>query len=293
MFVAILVFLLLLQQQEGSLAFSVTTSTPKISVPENQGADLKCSYSADFGTPRVEWKFRNLQGSETYVVFTGNPTGSYKDRVELYSGGLRFIKVTRADTGEYSCDVSNADKFGEAKIQLIVQVPPSPPLCGIPSTVTTGSQVILTCNDKDGSPPSTYKWFKNKTPLPEDPSKFAIYKNSTYTINPQDGNLLFASVAKEDSGEYYCTASNGFGSPASCAPMLMEVKDVNVGGIVAGVIVALLAVALLIFGLWYARRKGYLSKNVNESKQMPQYTRAGNISEEADGEFKQKSSFIV
>ena len=34
--------------------------------------------------------------------------------------------------------------------------------------------------------------------------------------------------------------------------------DINTGGIVAGVIVALLALALLGFGLWYARRKGYL-----------------------------------
>lgn len=34
--------------------------------------------------------------------------------------------------------------------------------------------------------------------------------------------------------------------------------DVNVGGIVAGVIVALLAVGLLLFGLWYANKKGFL-----------------------------------
>ena len=36
------------------------------------------------------------------------------------------------------------------------------------------------------------------------------------------------------------------------------VDDVNTGGIVAGVIVALLAIALLCFGLWYANKKGYL-----------------------------------
>jgi len=34
--------------------------------------------------------------------------------------------------------------------------------------------------------------------------------------------------------------------------------DLNVGGIVAGVIVALLAVGLLIFALWFANKKGYL-----------------------------------
>lgn len=36
------------------------------------------------------------------------------------------------------------------------------------------------------------------------------------------------------------------------------IDDRNVGGIVAGVIVALLAVGLLLFGLWFASKKGYL-----------------------------------
>ena len=34
--------------------------------------------------------------------------------------------------------------------------------------------------------------------------------------------------------------------------------DVNTGGIVAGVIVALLLLALLGLGIWYANKKGYL-----------------------------------
>lgn len=36
------------------------------------------------------------------------------------------------------------------------------------------------------------------------------------------------------------------------------VGDTNSGAIAAGVIVALLAIALLIFALWYANKKGYL-----------------------------------
>ncbi|KAL4608612.1 junctional adhesion molecule A-like isoform X2 [Arapaima gigas] len=285
----------LLARTTGSLAFDVTTSTPKVSVPENQGADLKCSYSADFGTPRVEWKFSNMQGSQTYVVFNSQPTDSYKDRVQVYSGGLRFNKVTRVDNGNYSCEISSSNHFGLATIQLVVQVPPSVPMCGIPSSVTVGSRVLLTCNDKDGSPPSIYKWFKNKAPLPENPSNFELYKNSSYTLNPQTGDLLFANVGKQDAGLYYCTASNGLGTPQSCAPVQMDVNDVNTGGIVAGVILALLAVGLLIFGLWFAHRKGYLPKAIKRPKQQSSpYTRAsGNHSEEADGDFKQKSSFVV
>lgn len=41
------------------------------------GIDLTCSYSADFGADaRVEWKFKNLLGSQVYVVFDGKPTGA-------------------------------------------------------------------------------------------------------------------------------------------------------------------------------------------------------------------------
>lgn len=42
------------------------------------GVDLTCTYSADFGNnARVEWKFKNLQGSQVYIIFDGKPTGTY------------------------------------------------------------------------------------------------------------------------------------------------------------------------------------------------------------------------
>lgn len=41
-------------------------------------------------------------------------------------------------------------------------------------------------------------------------------------------------------------------------PHCVSLGDVNTGGIVAGVIVALLLLALLGFGIWYANKKGYL-----------------------------------
>ncbi|KAJ8266261.1 hypothetical protein GJAV_G00128410 [Gymnothorax javanicus] len=259
-------------------AFSVTTSTPIISVPENQGADLKCSYNADFGTPRLNWKFKNLQNSQSLVVFDGKPTTKYENRVELYSGGLRFNKVTRADNGEYTCEVSSVQNFGNAVIKLIVQVPPTKPKCQIPKSVTTGRAVMLACFDKDGSPPCTYKWFKNKTPLPEDPSKFPEFKNSTFKVDPKTGTLLFPQISKLDTGEYYCTASNGVGSPQSCNPVRMGVHDLNKGGNTAGVTIALLALGLLAFGLCKPRTL---------------YQPPSDYFDEDDGEFRQKSSFVV
>lgn len=40
------------------------------------GADLKCTYTADFGaTPRIEWKFKDLKGSQSFIYFDDKPIG--------------------------------------------------------------------------------------------------------------------------------------------------------------------------------------------------------------------------
>ncbi|XP_073335326.1 F11 receptor, tandem duplicate 1 [Pagrus major] len=281
----------------GVSGFSVTTSAANVQPKENEGAELTCSYSADFGSQaRVEWKFRNLKGSQMYVVFDGKLTTPYADRVTLYGGyNLRFSKVTRKDTGVYDCEVSGNGQFGETKVQLTVLVPPSPPLCRVPSSVTTGKTVILSCHDADGSPPPTYKWYKDGILLPTEPNKIQAFKNYTYKLNPATGELAFAPVRKVDSGQYYCESVNSVGPPKSCRATKMEVRDVNTGGIVAGVIVALLLLAALAFGIWYANKKGYLPKK-SESKPktnvlyQPPSLYGG---EDEDGDFKQKSSFVV
>ncbi|KAK2912094.1 hypothetical protein QQF64_028008 [Cirrhinus molitorella] len=207
-------------------AFTVTVGSPSVKVKENEGVDLKCSYTADFGPkPRIEWKFTNLKGYKFYVYFAGRTTAEYEGRITVSHGGMRFNKVTRADSGDYDCEVSGLGGYGEETIKLTVLVPSSKPISRIPTSVTTGSNVRLTCFDEDGSPPSTYRWFKDNTPLPEDPSKFPSFKNLTYKINPLDGNLEFPSVSKLDSGSYFCEASNGEGTPQSGDAVHMEVDD--------------------------------------------------------------------
>ena len=48
------------------------------------GADLYCTPSADFGADaRVEWKFRDMKGSTTYVIFDGKPTSKYTNCSDL------------------------------------------------------------------------------------------------------------------------------------------------------------------------------------------------------------------
>ncbi|KAM4619790.1 F11 receptor, tandem duplicate 1 [Polymixia lowei] len=279
-------------------AFSVTTTNANVRVKENEGADLTCSHSADFGQDaRVEWKFSDLRGSQTYVIFDGAPTQPYSGRVTTFGSTVRFNKVTRKDNGEYDCEVSGSGKFGEVKVTLTALVPPSPPVCRIPVSVTTGRRAVLSCYDNEGSPPPTYKWYKDGTLLPENPSQFPAFKNATFKINPETGNLEFPRTTKMDSGEYYCEAVNDAGPAQRCKAMKMQVRDLNTGGIVAGVIVALLLLVLLGLGLWYAHKKGYLPKKT-ESKPKPSVVyqptslySGGDDGE--DGEFRQKSSFVV
>ncbi|XP_047462645.1 F11 receptor, tandem duplicate 1 [Mugil cephalus] len=290
---------LLLCAAAGASGFSVTTSNANVQVKENAGVDLTCTYSADFGSDaRVEWKFRDLKGSQTYVVFDGKPTEPYSSRVTLYGGSnLRFSKVTRKDTGVYDCEVSSTNsQFGEASVKLTVLVPPSPPLCRVPTSVTTGKTAVLSCSDPDASPPPKYKWYKDGVLLPSEPSKIAGFQNATYRLNPDNGNLEFDSATKMDTGVYYCEATNSAGPPQSCKSLRMEVRDLNTGGIVAAVIIVLLILALLAVGIWYANKKGYLPKK-SESKsksnavyQPPSLYGGG---DDEDGDFKQKSSFVV
>uniref|UniRef100_A0AAV2JEM8 Junctional adhesion molecule A n=1 Tax=Knipowitschia caucasica TaxID=637954 RepID=A0AAV2JEM8_KNICA len=280
----------------GVLGFSVTTENNNVRVKENEGVDLSCQHSADFGSDaRVEWKFKDLKGSMTYVIFKGEPTAQYASRVTQYNSNLRFTKVTVRDNGEYDCEVSGKGQFGEVRVKLTVLVAPGEPLCRVPSSVTTGKPALLSCYDNVGSPPPTYKWFKNGVLLPADPKTVSGFKNATYKLNPQNGNLEFSPTTKMDTASYYCVAENEAGPPQQCKAATMEVRDLNTGGIVAGVIIFLLLLALLAFGIWYAYKKGYIPKKSDKPKPnvvyQPQSVYGGD--EEDDGDFKQKSSFVV
>ncbi|KAM8834841.1 F11 receptor, tandem duplicate 1 [Synchiropus picturatus] len=274
-------------------AFTVSTSNKDVQVKENEGVDLTCSHSADFGqSARLEWKFKDPKGSQSYVVFNGKPTTPYQSRVSMYSGNLRFSKVTRKDNGIYTCEVSGNGQFAEVDMKLTVLVPPSVPLCRIPTSVTTGKKAVLSCHDADGSPPPQYRWYKGGVLLPPDPSKIAAFRNATYKMTDNGGKLEFPAVTRMDTGEYYCEAYNSAGPAQRCKTVKMEVRDVNTGGIVAGVIVALLLLLLLGVGIWYANKKGYLPSNKPKSNVVyqPPSVYGG---EEDDGDFKQKSSFVV
>ncbi|KAI4590502.1 hypothetical protein MJG53_001551 [Ovis ammon polii x Ovis aries] len=239
---------------------AVQTYEPVVKVPENNPAKLSCSYSG-FSSPRVEWKFTHgdIRG---LVCYNNKITASYENRVTFSNSGITFHSVTRKDTGMYTCMVSDegGNTYGEVTVQLIVLVPPSKPTVNVPSSVTIGTRAVLTCSEKDGSPPSEYRWFKDGVEMPVEPKSNRAFSNSSYTLNLKTGELIFDPVSASDTGDFTCEAQNGYQSPVKSDTVHMDAVELNVGGIVAAVLVTLILLGALIFGIWFAYNRGYFDR---------------------------------
>uniref|UniRef100_A0A2K5D7K3 Junctional adhesion molecule A n=1 Tax=Aotus nancymaae TaxID=37293 RepID=A0A2K5D7K3_AOTNA len=250
---------------------TVYTSEPEVRIPENNAVKLSCTYSG-FSSPR---------------------TPSYENRVTFSSSGITFKSVTREDTGTYTCMVSQdgGNNYGEVKVKLIVLVPPSKPTVSIPSSATIGNRAVLICSEQDGSPPSTYTWYRDGIEMPANPKTSRAFSNSSYNLNPTTGELVFDPVSASDTGEYSCQAENGYGTAVKSNAVRMEAVELNVGAIVAAVLVTLILLGILIFGIWFAYSRGYFdrAKKGTSSKKVI-YSQP---SARSEGEFKQTSSFLV
>ncbi|KAM6294237.1 junctional adhesion molecule A-like [Aegotheles albertisi] len=281
--------LLLLGAAAASLAGAQVTSETR-EVAEHKPATVPCSaYSSASRGARIEWKFQH--GSSLILVYyEGKLTEPYKDRVQFSADAtIHFSTVTREDTGKYICEVvGDSSHIAKSEVTLIVQVPPAKPVAHVPTSATIGSRAVLRCSESEGSPPPTFRWYKDGTLLPPDPKSSPAFRNSSYSLDPATGQLAFEPVRGWDSGQYSCEAVNGVGSPQRSDAVLMEASEVNVGGIVAAVVVLLMVLALVAFGVWFAYSRGYFSSDTGSKKVI--YSQPSHRSE---SEFKQTSSFLV
>ncbi|KAI1242380.1 hypothetical protein IHE44_0005918 [Lamprotornis superbus] len=179
---------------------------------------------------RIEWKKIESQGV-SFVYYNSEFTG------------IRIRNVTRRDSGTYRCEISakseEGQHLGEATITLTVLV------CEVPSSAMTGTVVQMSCKETEGSPPSEYQWYKNGVALLEKTGTgSARAANITYTMNKKSGTLLFNTVTKNDTGEYFCEASNGIGLSQKCRVKRMQVDDLNVSGIIVAVVFVALVMVL-------------------------------------------------
>ncbi|XP_028910983.1 junctional adhesion molecule A isoform X2 [Ornithorhynchus anatinus] len=270
---------------------TVHTKTPILREEEHKQVTLSCMYSG-FQNPNVVWKF-GQGGNSVLVCYDNKITAPYEQRVTFSPSGITFKSVTRKDNGTYMCMVNDPGgaSYAEATIYLTVLVPPSKPRISVPSSATIGHRVVLTCSEDEGSPPPEYHWLRDGVPLPPNPKSSRAFSNSSYTINLYTGELIFDPLSASDSGEYSCRAQNGVGQAQQSDAVRMKASEVNVGGIVAAVIVSLILLGLLAFAVWFAYSRGYFNRTKKGSSgKKVIYSQP---SARSDGEFKQTSSFLV
>ncbi|KAG8146611.1 putative F11 receptor protein, partial [Naja naja] len=65
----------------------------------------------------------------------------------------------------------------------------------------------------------------------------------------------FEPATAPDAGDYFCEAQNKVGPPQRSEVVHMETSKLNVGGIVAAVVVVLIILGLVIFGIWVTLNK--------------------------------------
>ncbi|NXN97971.1 JAM1 protein, partial [Rhinopomastus cyanomelas] len=101
-------------------------------------------------------------------------------------------------------------------------VPPSKPVAHVPTSATIGSRAVLRCTETDGSPPPTFRWYRDGALMPTDPKTSATFRNSSYTLDSATGELVFNPLSGFDTGDYSCEASNNVGSPQRSDAIRME-----------------------------------------------------------------------
>ncbi|CAN8206840.1 unnamed protein product [Coccothraustes coccothraustes] len=291
--------LLLLLGGLAALATAQVTSEDQ-EVPEHKPVELRCAaFRSSSSNARIEWKFQS-GSSLALIYFEDKLTDPYRDRVQFSPTSIRFQSVTREDSGKYICEVvGDGNHIAKSEVNLIVQVPPGKPLAHVPSSATVGARAVLRCSEAQGSPPPTFRWYKDGTELPQDPKSSPAFRNSSYSLDPRTGELIFEPVGGWDTGDYHCEASNNVGSPQKSDVFRMEASEVNVGGIVAAVVLLLLVLALAAFGVWFAYRRGYFSRGWHvPNSRFPRSAGGKKViysqpSRRSEGEFKQTSSFLV
>uniref|UniRef100_A0A8C3JAX0 Protein tyrosine kinase 7 (inactive) n=1 Tax=Calidris pygmaea TaxID=425635 RepID=A0A8C3JAX0_9CHAR len=135
------------------------------------------------------------------IQWTKTDGSSLPSHVSHNAGILSFHKVSRSDSGNYTCIASNTPQ-GEirATVQLVVAVYVTFKLEPEPTTVYQGHTAMFQCQ-AEGDPVPHIQW-KGKDKI-LDPGKLL----PRYAIMP-NGSLVIYDVTTEDSGKYTCIAGN-------------------------------------------------------------------------------------
>ncbi|XP_061867610.1 hemicentin-2 [Colius striatus] len=186
----------------------IAVASPVVRVLLGQPVSLPCVLLAGSPFPARRW----LKDGQPVA-----PSSHYSLQAD---GSLHVAQTSQWDAGRYSCEVTNALGSHRQDVSLVIQVPPSIEPGPVLVTATEGAAVALRCN-ATGVPTPTVTWAKGTEP---------ILLSSRYHFEP-DGTLLIPSSSSEDSGTYFCTATNAAGFSSQEMQLSISTKPrINVNG---------------------------------------------------------------
>ncbi|XP_034438633.1 hemicentin-1 isoform X1 [Hippoglossus hippoglossus] len=125
-----------------------------------------------------------------------------------HDGSLALRHVGLDDEGTYTCTATNTAGRDEARVQLLVQVPPvvevlEPPFNSPLQERVANQRIAFPCPAK-GLPKPVIRWLRNGQELTGNEPGVSILEDGTL--------LIISSVSPLDNGEYVCAAVNDAGS---------------------------------------------------------------------------------
>ncbi|XP_022253159.1 Down syndrome cell adhesion molecule-like protein Dscam2 isoform X3 [Limulus polyphemus] len=155
--------------------------------------------------PVIRWKYSRKRGSSHYKNIISGP-----HKHVLENGSLTITGVLSSDSGYYMCEADNNVGHSLTEtVPLIVQVPPQIHTNDEVAEVKKSEEVVLTCSIYGDDPLAVF-WTKNRNTI-------YTYNTLRYKITEQElgskkiATLRINPAAREDSGEFGCTASNPYG----------------------------------------------------------------------------------
>ncbi|XP_069616698.1 cell surface A33 antigen [Ranitomeya imitator] len=236
---------------------AITVQAPQkvVEAARGKSAKLQCQYQTtvtDFSGSSIFWK--KIPEETVALAFLGSRNQSddqYKDRVS-FTGSFKtndasivIDQLRMDDNGTYQCEVQIPDDFKgtrSVKIDLVVLVAPSKPVCGIVGTTEYGQTIKLTCNSEEGSPVPNYSW---KSYTPQD-----VERALPQTAVIEKGELTLKNISMESSGFFLCTSTNKIGTDFCNITLAVTPPSMNIAlyaGVIGGSLLGIIAIGVIAY----------------------------------------------
>ncbi|XP_020830366.1 cell surface A33 antigen [Phascolarctos cinereus] len=235
---------------------SVQTPTKVLRVARGENATLPCLYETtvtgrngfiQWDKPLMDPPIQVLVWSFSSQQYTfGN---QYTDRVRLSGNymyndaSITISQLTMDDNGTYECLLmldGDLTENRQARMDLVVLVPPSIPECSIEGETIYGNNILLNCQSKEGSPAPQYSW-----------KSFDIENKERLLSPPATGNdLLLKNITYDTSGYYICTSTNEMGTESCNITVAVRLPSMNIAlyaGIAGGVVAAFIIIGIIAY----------------------------------------------